>query len=224
MRSIVFLFAVFCVGTVLTESLAMAYLWFNGKLTATAVQDIRIALGAEEAELPDEDAARKAIEKSNADIVRMRVERGWDLQRRLQEVRILNAMTTETATTLKDDKDKLEQIQINLQKRLAEMRVKLNGEAAEQTRTILLKMEPADAVSNLMGLSLEQNVLLLKGMPEKTIAIILQEFLRGIDPKRIERGKKIFEAISNGQPSRKLIDRVAQETGGPKPATPAPAN
>ena len=71
-------------------------------------------------------------------------------------------------------------------------------------------MSPDDAVENLMQLDLEENIVLLKGMPEKQIAKILQEFLKGKD-EQLERGWQIFEAISRGEPSKKLIDAARQQ-------------
>jgi len=71
-----------------------------------------------------------------------------------------------------------------------------------------------------MQLSLEQNVVLMKGMPEKTIAKILKEFQStpppqadaGLQRKETppERGRMIFEALSRGEPSRTLLEQQRQ--------------
>lgn len=227
MRSVVFLVSVICVATVLTELLGLSYLWLNGQLSPAAVQDIRVALGAEEVEAAEDISTKESIAKSYADIDRDRALRGFELLRRYKEVRLLNSMAAEKAEELKTDRDTLTQIQGEFQQQLALMREKLNGESVEQSRAILLKMDPADAVSNLMAMPLERNVLLLKGMPEKSIAVILQEFLRGNDPKLIEREQEIFKAISDGQPSRKMINETASRAGGnlqTPPVSQNPAN
>ena len=75
----------------------------------------------------------------------------------------------------------------------------------EQTRGILLALQPDDAIDTLMGLTADENVILLKGMPEKSIARILEQFLSGEENERV-RGQEVFKAISQGNPSKSLID------------------
>lgn len=220
MRTLVFLISVFCVATVLTEILGVAYLWFNGQLTPAALQEIRVALGGEPVESADDEAEKKAAKQSHDDILRTRIERGWDLQRRLQEARILIGMTAEKATETKEDRDRLKQSQAAYKKTLAMQQELLASESTKRAQGILLKMDPADAVSNLMSLPLEENVILLKSMPAKSLATILQEFLRGNDPKKVEREEKIFQAISEGQPQRKVIKNAVDQVGGVSPAAP----
>jgi hypothetical protein len=73
-------------------------------------------------------------------------------------------------------------------------------------------MASSDAVEKLMQLKLEESVALLKGMPEKTIAKILQEFESDpADPARIQRGHEIFEAISRGEPNSTLVRTAAEQ-------------
>jgi hypothetical protein len=70
-----------------------------------------------------------------------------------------------------------------------------------------------------MQLSLDQDVVLMKGMPEKTIAKILKEFQTSGEPNIVdgkdpaaERGRQIFEALSRGEPSRSLLEAQRKAT------------
>jgi hypothetical protein len=72
-----------------------------------------------------------------------------------------------------------------------------------------------------MQLPLDQDVVLMKGMPETTIAKILKEFQASGEPSVVdgkdapaERGRQIFEALSRGEPSRSLLEtqRKAAQT------------
>ena len=62
-------------------------------------------------------------------------------------------------------------------------------------------------------------VVLLKGMPEKNVAKILKEFSATVPTSAVdasgerketpaERGRKIFEALSRGEPTRSLLDQT----------------
>jgi Mg/Co/Ni transporter MgtE len=103
---------------------------------------------------------------------------------------------------------------------LARIEAEITSTSTEQARGVLLALPPKDAVQQLLQLSLDQDVVLLKGMPEKTIAKILKEFQTTTatlaeasgDRKEAppERGRKIFEALSRGEPSRSLVEKQRQ--------------
>lgn len=57
MRSLVMIVCVFCVATLMTEALGLAYLWYRGQLTPAALTEISAVLRGEE-RFEDEDAAR----------------------------------------------------------------------------------------------------------------------------------------------------------------------
>jgi hypothetical protein len=80
-----------------------------------------------------------------------------------------------------------------------------------------------------MHLSLADDVVLMKGMPEKTVAKILKEFQATpptaadatADRKETpaERGRLIFEALSRGEPARTLLERTRKTAAaGAEPA------
>ena len=95
----------------------------------------------------------------------------------------------------------IEQLKQNFEKQLAQLNQSVTAESTEQARGVLLALPTADAVDNLMQLSLQENIILLKGMQEKSIGKLLQQFLRESDQKKRDRAHEIFEAISQGEPS-----------------------
>ncbi|GAB4135755.1 MAG: hypothetical protein Tsb009_02370 [Planctomycetaceae bacterium] len=213
-RSIVFLVCVVCVATVLTEILGLAYLWFNGQLNPNSLHDIRVALGGVEMDVEDQESSEDTGMPSLDDVIKERSLRVWSLQERASELNMLKAMVTEKADGLTASREAFEKERQQFLKQLNTISANLVNESAEQTRGILLKMAPEDAVTTLMKLSLDENVVILKGMQDKTVATILQQFLASGDPKQVERGQKIFEAISKGQPSRKVINQALGQPAG----------
>ena len=84
-------------------------------------------------------------------------------------------------------------------------------EAREQSRSVLLALPPADAVDRLMQLTVNEDVLLLREMPEAKIALLLKEFATppegGGEPANAARdaaaphatGKRDFRANHQGR-------------------------
>jgi flagellar motility protein MotE (MotC chaperone) len=102
---------------------------------------------------------------------------------------------------------------------LARIEGEITSAGTEQARGVLLALPPKDAVRQLMHLTLAEDVVLMKGLPEKTVAKILKEFQatapapatdttaeRKESPA--ERGRLIFEALSRGEPARTLLERT----------------
>jgi flagellar motility protein MotE (MotC chaperone) len=88
---------------------------------------------------------------------------------------------------------------------LETLRKKNLDEATEQGRGILMALPPDEAARKLMQISLEEDLVLLKGISEKKIADILQEM---VDPESAERGQEIFHKLSTGG----LVDKLVKET------------
>ena len=70
----------------------------------------------------------------------------------------------------------------------------------------------------MMALSVTDNVVLVQGMPEKSIAKILKEFQLGDAAQRL-RGQEIFKAVSQGEPTKGLIDETLSKLTGDEPTT-----
>jgi hypothetical protein len=96
----------------------------------------------------------------------------------------------EAATKLKKDYEDQKQVATDREK----------SAAVEQARNVLLKTDTPTMLEHLMKLPLDDSLTLVKGMPEKKIAELLQAFSTG-DPKAVKRGQEIFQAIAQGQNS-----------------------
>jgi len=213
MRIIVGVVSVFCVATVVTEILGAAYLWTSGRLTPQTVNDIRASLAGEQrpVSVSESDDEHQQRSLSHDDIVRKRVERVWDLHRRQQELAVIKATVKKQADELTNRREEFDRQKTVFLDELKAQTDRLQSDATEQARGILAKLPPAEAVDNLMALDLSRDVILLKGMPDRTVATLLEQFQRSNDPNVVERGRKIFEAISSGQPQQQVVENTAEQ-------------
>jgi len=225
-RAIVTVVCVVCVATVLTEILAAGFLWFRGQLTRETIEEIGLVISGGVRQAPadsggDEDAAPP----SSDDVMEKRVGRVWDLQRREKELMLIKNMVTDRSVQLTKSREEFVQQKQAFLTNLKTLSEELDAESTEQARGILAKLRPADAVASLMAISLEEDVKLLSGMADRAVASLLQEFEKSQDPKIVDRGRKIFEAISRGEPKRELVDRGLNtfKTPARSPAQTSPA-
>ena len=211
MRSLLTIFCVICVATVLTEALGLAYLALNGQLNPLSLEDIRVALsgGVRQAATDEVAEDQRVAPPSSDDVMNARVERVWDLDRRQRELALIKDTVSSQAAKVASAQQDFQKKKGMFLNELQTISGELDASSAEQARGILAKLPPADAVQNLMALGLDQNILLLMGMPDQAVATLLEQFRKSNDPKLIERGEKVFEAISRGEPKRKTIDAGA---------------
>ena len=207
MRSLLIIVCVICVATVMTELLGFSYLWMNGQLDSHAVSEIQLILAGEPRAGATADADdQEAVPASNDDIMKERVGRVWDLYRRQKEMVLIKNSVTDSAAKVTAQHQTFQKQKETFLKELQVISENLNATSAEQARGILKKLPPADAAQSLMSLTLDQNILLLKGMETKTIATLLEQFQQSNDKKQNDRGQEIFAAISNGEPTRKIVN------------------
>ncbi len=216
MRSLVFIICIVCVATVLSELIGVGFLWFRGQLTADTIADMRavIAGTSGQADSSENDDPDKTAPSLN-NVIEKRSLRVWDLDRRQKNTAVILSMVNTRATRLTKTEKDFEAQRKAFLAQLQKLVDASNSTSTEQAQGILQKLTPADAVPYLMTGTVEQNVTLLKGLPEKTIAALLQEFSAGGDNARLERGQKIFEAISQGEPKRGLLQAGKQQFGTP---------
>ena len=203
MRTTVVIFSIVCVATVLSEILGGAFLWYRGQLTADSISDIRLALSGEDQDAFGIDVEDKPDQLSSDDFIRQRTMRILELNVRQDELDLLKKMVTDNRKGLTGDQDAFAEKKKEFQKQLEDLLAASTANATEQTRGILRALPSADAMDNLMALPVADNVVLLQGMPEKLIAKIIKEFLKGDEAQRL-RGQEIFKAISQGEPSKGL--------------------
>ena len=207
MRSLLIVVCVICVATVLTQALGLSYLWMNGQLDSDSVSKIQLVLaGGPSAGAAADAEDQGAVPASNDDVMKERVGRVWDLYRRQEEMALIKNTVTNSAAKGTALHKKFQDQKNTFLKELQAISDNLNSTSADQARLILKKLPPADATQSLMSLTLDQNVLLLKGMEAKTIATLLEQFQQSNDKKQNDRGQEIFTAISNGEPTRKIVN------------------
>lgn len=213
MRTTVIVCSVVCVATVLSELLGIGFLWYRGQLTTDAVDDIRLILAGQNQDSMAVDDEAQRDRPSSEDYIRERTMRILELNTRQEELDLLKRMVSDKRKQLIDEKSKFDEKRKEFQTALLQLQSEGTATASEQTRGILLSLQPADAMAHLMALPAADNVMLLKGMPEKSIAKILKEFLSG-DKDQRERGEEVFQAISQGEPSKGLIDDTLKKFAG----------
>lgn len=211
-RSIVAVFCVVCVATILTEGLGLAFLWYRGQLSADNLREIRLVLRGEsrieEAVAADTEKRQPSVD----DVLRIRAMSVLDLESRERELDVLKSAAITNEDKLIAERARFEERQRAFEERLAMLLEDAQSDATEQTRAILQTLPPDSAAERLTQLTLDEAVVLLKGMPEKSIARILGEFQKG-PPQRQQRGTEIFEAIARGEPNRAAIEDAAESTG-----------
>ncbi len=215
-RTLLVLTGLFSTVILLAELLAAGVLWSRGHLTATTLREIRLAIAQPGEAVQEESPETTAAEEISADEVRQaRVKRILDLDSRETELTTLKRLTTEAANQLISDRRAFDQLKEDFRKELAALAARTRDDATEQTRAVLLAVPPEEAVLKLMGLTKDEGVDLLRGMPEKSIARLLTAFER--DPKAVQRGQELFEALYRGAPTQPTIDRARE---GLDPGTP----
>lgn len=199
------LFVSLCIATVLSELVGIALLWQRGQLTTQTLQDLRLVLRGEkngnEKEPEDTDAPQISLD----DELIARAKIASDFDNRHRTLNNFEKMIWEKADQTTVVKQSVEAVRSQFLSELETLRKKNLDEATEQGRGILMALPPEEAAKKLMQLTLEEDLVLLKGISEKKIADILQEM---VEPEAAKRGQEIFHKLSTGG----LVDKLVQET------------
>jgi len=174
----------------LGEGLAAGLLWSQGRLNADSIREIRVIL-SDPAELTEPDVE---------DVVDARAIRILHLEEREQEQEMLRQLVADSRSAVLTAQDDLKNAREEFRTRREEIQKKESTAAVEKARAVLLKAQPQTAVEQLMELDLADNVLLMREMPDKDIARLLEIFAEG-DKEQVERGQQIFQAITRGTSS-----------------------
>lgn len=201
--------AIFCTATVLTGFVALAVVWGQGNLTRESGENIIAILKGEPITVDEESFEKQQEMPSYDDIVKARAAKILSISARESELAIFQQAIEDQVKFITSKRGELEQNRKTFREELKQEREKITAEAIVQARGILLKMEPESAVEKLLTLDVTDAVVLLKGMPEKDAARILDQFrqrINGNDPiARTKKAEEIYKAIYNGNP---LIDPV----------------
>ncbi len=238
MRTLWIVLSACCVAIVLSELLGLGALWSQGLLTARRIRDMRDLFGPQEKETVAASGAAEPNLPSVQEVLRERSMRVFSLSALETEVGLLKNMVENERTGLSAQSAEFEKQKEDFKKRLLQLSDENAVAAREQARGVLQALPPAEAVDRLMQLSVEEDVLLLREMPEATIAQLLQEFApadagdqqsgtaaKAPQPRAV-RAKEIFERITRGEPRQSIIrnalEKIQQQetdrpsTGGTK--------
>ncbi|MFN0196995.1 MAG: hypothetical protein ACKVT0_09630 [Planctomycetaceae bacterium] len=222
MRALLTFCAAVCTAIVLSEALGAMVLWSRGNLTPQTVHDAYAVLTQQAEEQKKQVQAEKVALPSMQEVSLMRVSRIMELNSRESELARIEQFLREKKNELSQQLADFERQQSEFQAELNALIEKINAESTKRTRNVLVSLPPADAVDNLMNMTLDENVTLIQGMQNKVIAKIMMEFNNG-DTKKKDRGKDILKALLDGKPNRELANEALAESipkkTAPKPPT-----
>lgn len=231
-RTLWVVFSTCCVAAILSELLGVGVLWSQGQLSSKRLRDLRDVFGPQEKETTTIDAEAQPIPPSSQDVLRERSLRVLSLSSLETEVGLLKNMLDNERNGLGGQMAEFQKDKAAFKAQLQQLSDENNVAAREQARAVLLALAPTEAVDRLMQLSVEEDVLLLREMPEAKIALILKEFSpeggETANPSkemqaRIQRGRDVFDKITKGEPRDSIIRSALnklQPTEGEHPASP----
>lgn len=203
-----------CIATVVTETVGLGILWSRGQLNKRTFREIEVILtGTDLFNVEANEAKKEQQQSSLEDIDRQRVIRILKLEKRESLVKQFFEEVENRRAALTEAQTNLTKIQETFYAELKAANDKNNNLATEKARGILLASSPKDAVNRLMELTVEDDIILLNGMPEESVAAILKAF------KDEMRTKKIFEALNRGEPTNSII---GNRLNTPQPKTKIP--
>jgi hypothetical protein len=230
-RTLIIVFSCACTAIVLSEAGLLFLLWQRGMLTSHNVREIRLILM--QGETPETSVNQAApvsgqIAPSLSQVAAKRSVKVLELDRRDGELESMSQQVMQRSRAIADQLADLGNQRESFRTELKTARDAVQSSATEQTRGVLLKLKPTDAVDYLLGLTLEDNVMILRGMSEPAIAKILKEFntadTTDTGGKKSRRGKEIFEALSRGAPESGVVAAADRKLAGAAAATPAAPN
>lgn len=185
------------------------YFALTGVLNAETLWELQTVFDAADPKSDSQQAiAAFEPEFSVEELMQERVMRIFDLEDREQELERLSQLVITRRDAVLSEQKALVSGKDRLRKELEATKEREESEATVLAQGVLLSVPPADAARDLMQLPLEQNILIMKGMPVKSIGKILKEFHQGDDQLR-KRGVEIFEALADGDPNvQKIEDEI----------------
>lgn len=235
MRTLWIVLSVCCVAVIVSEVSGAAILWSRGFLTARHLREVREVFEPQEKEAVALDAESQPVMPSSQDVLRERSMRVLSLTSLESDVGLLKAMLDTERTSLSAQSAAFQQERAAFKAQLQQLSDETAVAARDQARGVLLALPPNEAVERLMQLTVNDDVLLLREMPENKIALLLKEFVstpegetasantRGVSDRR-QRAQEIFKSINNGEPRNSIIRSALsnlQQAEGERPASPA---
>ncbi|HEY3969281.1 MAG TPA: hypothetical protein VGM05_32315 [Planctomycetaceae bacterium] len=224
MRYLLVIIGCVCTTIVVAETTGVIMLWKRGMISRHHLREIRLVLTNRALdEVREEASTQKPQFPSAREVAQARAVKVLNLDKREGELTSLKGMAESKREDLEQQQKHIQAEKLKFREELARIDAELTSASTEQARGVLLALPPKDAVQQLLQLPLDQDVVLMKGMPEKIIAKILKEFQTssssGTDENGArrdspaQRGRLIFEALSRGEPSRSVLDRQGKNPG-----------
>jgi hypothetical protein len=215
-RTLWIVISVACAAAVVSEVAGAGILWSRGLLTARRLREIRDVLEPQEKEALAADAESQPVMPSSQDVLRERSMRVLSLSSLETDVGVLRSMLETERTSLSARNTAFQQERAAFKAQLQQLSDETAVAAREQARGVLLALPPSEAVDRLMQLSVTDDVLLLREMPEGKIALLLKEFVSTPEGEnssaiarpsgdRRQRAQEIFKSINNGEPRNAII-------------------
>ena len=216
MRTVWIVLSLSCVAVIVSEVAGAGVLWSRGFLTARRLREVREVFEPQEKEAVALDAEAQPVLPSSQDVLRDRSLRVLSLSSLETEVGLLKAMLETERTSLSTQNAAFQQQRAAFKAELQKLSDETAVAAREQARAVVLALPPSEAVERLMQLTVTEDVLLLREMPENKIAMLLKEFVttsegdaaaanaRSIAERR-QRAQEIFKSINNGEPRNSII-------------------
>ena len=184
--------------TLLAEGLAGGLLWSQGRLNSDAIREIRVILSDPAALTAEQERSKETPVMTVEDVIKARAVRIHHLEERENEQKVLQGLMSDARKKIVTEQEYLLKNREQLEKEQKERQAKRTAAGIEQARAILAASDMDLAVAQLSDLTLDETIILVEGMPEKTIAKLLAAFAAG-DRLQIERGQQVFQAITRGK-------------------------
>ncbi|HEV8003931.1 MAG TPA: hypothetical protein VGP63_28960 [Planctomycetaceae bacterium] len=216
MRTLWIVLSLSCVAVIVSEVAGAGVLWSRGFLTARRLREVREVFEPQEKEAVALDAEAQPVLPSSQDVLRDRSLRVLSLSSLETEVGLLKAMLETERTSLSTQNAAFQQQRAAFKAELQKLSDETAVAAREQARAVVLALPPSEAVERLMQLTVTEDVLLLREMPENKIAMLLKELVTTPEgdaasanvrstSERRQRAQEIFKSINNGEPRNSII-------------------
>ncbi len=201
-RTLAALIGLFSFATILAQAMALGYLAYEGRLSGDRVSAI---LSGQPLASEVTVAAPAAPQQTAEEAENQRTLRTLELNARADNLQLLKDLLTKEADKLSKDQLAYATARKDFEAELELIRTRATDEATEQARLVVKSLVPRDAITYLLTLDESDALRIVKGLPERTVAKILQEFAAGTDEEQ-QRGQSLFEAIAAAQPEATLTD------------------
>lgn len=214
MRKLLSVLAGLALIAVFAEGLVVATLMAQGRLNNDVVHEIReILRNPQEAKELAAAAKPEAAAKPTVtldEVLRERSLRVLQISEREREYQRLQGLALDSRAGVLKDLESLAKEKEQFAQNEKARQEREQSESIERVRAILAKSDIQSVADQLMKLPLDDNMVLLKGMPEKRVAELLQTLATG-DPKQVKRGQEIIQSILSQKSNASADATTAQK-------------